>query len=72
MRVLEFKQGNVGKKFQLFEPSGQAPIPNRPFKITYNDGSVVEGMTDAQGYTPLGENVSYRIAKIELPEDKKG
>jgi len=44
----------------------QTPAPNQPYKITMDDGQVVEGKTDSQGQTTLAAKDQMRIANVEF------
>jgi uncharacterized protein (DUF2345 family) len=40
------------------------PLAEQPYKIELSDGSVVEGITDAEGRTSLAERDAMHIATI--------
>lgn len=62
----QFSKGDTGKKFVLHYGMSQTPAPNQPYKITMDDGQVVEGKTDSQGQTTLAAKDQMRIANVEF------
>ncbi|WP_307743449.1 type VI secretion system tip protein VgrG [uncultured Pantoea sp.] len=48
-----FEQDNFDESFTLLHPVSGEPIASQRFRLTLPDGSVQEGVTDAQGKTPL-------------------
>jgi type VI secretion system secreted protein VgrG len=61
-----FGKGDTGKKFALRYGNSDNPVKDRKYKITSDDGQVIEGKTDAQGNTKLLEKDQMRIATIEI------
>ncbi|MFT3848872.1 MAG: type VI secretion system tip protein TssI/VgrG [Propionivibrio sp.] len=60
---------NFDEEFILRWPFGEQPVKNRRFRLTRDDGTVIDGMTDAEGRTGLQrslfvESLDFKI----LPE----
>jgi type VI secretion system secreted protein VgrG len=66
----KFVKGDVGRKVQLLDPASGTPIKDHPFSITKADGSVVKGVTDASGHTPLQQSAHYEVSGIEFLKKK--
>jgi type VI secretion system secreted protein VgrG len=67
----KFGKGETGKKFKLTYGASDAPVPNQKYKITMDDGQVIEGKTDSDGHTQLAKKDQMRMAAVEfLKEDK--
>lgn len=63
----EFAQEAVQASFVLRRNAANPlspPLPDQPYKIELSDGSVVEGITDAEGRTSLAERDAIHIATI--------
>lgn len=63
----EFAQEAVQASFVLRRNAANPlspPLPDQPYKIELSDGSVVEGITDAEGRTRLTERDAMHIASI--------
>lgn len=63
----EFTQEAVQASFVLRRNAANPlspPLPDQPYKIELSDGSIVEGITDAEGRTCLTERDAMHIATI--------
>ena len=63
----EFTQEAVQASFVLRRNAANPlspPLPDQPYKIELSDGSIVEGITDAEGRTSLAERDAMHIATI--------
>ena len=68
--LASFGHVDTAGRFGLVTPDGTQPIPDRRFRITLDDGAVMEGRTDAQGLTPLLQRDALRIAQLEVFDDE--
>ncbi len=63
----EFAQEAVQARFVLRRNAANTqspPVPDQPYKIELTDGSIVEGVTDAEGRTQLAERDAMHIATV--------
>lgn len=64
--------GDTDQRFRLHFPrhgdADPSPAPGQRYRITLDDGRVIEGQSDATGLTDLAEADRMRIAHIELFE----
>ena len=44
----------------------RTPVPDQPYKLTMDDGQVIEGKTDALGQTSLAKKDQMRIANVDI------
>jgi type VI secretion system secreted protein VgrG len=65
-----FGKGDTGKQFVVKLGNTQTPAVERKYKITMDDGQVMEGATDKLGRTKLMEKDQMRIARTEILEDE--
>ncbi len=68
----QFSSGPTDQRFQLFydlHGDQQQIAANRMHRITLDDGQVVEGKSDGQGFTSLLQKDAMRIARIEIFKD---
>lgn len=68
-----FDNQPTDQRFKLHYPGEDGDLPaaaNKPFRITLNDGRVIEGKTDASGLTDLVKDDAMRIAKIDYLKPK--
>ena len=61
-----FGEGDMGRKFRLIRPTDGQAMADVPYKITLNDGGVLEGKTNAKGETELLEGDRIKIAKSQF------
>ncbi|WP_244135135.1 type VI secretion system Vgr family protein [Burkholderia sp. BCC0322] len=66
-----FGQAGTDQKFRLRYPGtdssdGVHPVPNRPYKITLNNGQVIQGVSDQQGLTQLAASDAMHIAHVQV------
>ena len=61
-----FEPDSFDEGFALLHPISGEPIVSQRFKITLPDGSVQEGVTDAQGKTPLLQGKTMDDVIFEL------
>jgi type VI secretion system secreted protein VgrG len=61
-----FSEGDLGRKFRLVRPTDGQAMADIPYKITLNDGGVLEGKTNAKGETELLEGDRFKIADIDF------
>ena len=61
-----FEPDNFDESFALLHPISGEPIASQRFRLTLPDGSVQEGVTDAQGKTPLIQGQSLDDVIFEL------
>lgn len=65
-----FGKAGTQQRYRLHFPghSDDTPLPaaSQPYKITLNDGRVIEGTADASGLTDLMQEDVMRIAQIDL------
>ncbi|MFP3607519.1 hypothetical protein, partial [Paraburkholderia sp. SIMBA_053] len=58
------------QRFRLHYPGDSlnepAPAVHQPYRITTDDGRVIEGTSDANGLTDLVKDDSMRILKIDI------
>ncbi|MES3022689.1 MAG: type VI secretion system Vgr family protein [Pseudomonadota bacterium] len=69
-----FGAGTVDQKFILkYGPNGdgRAIAPNRAFEIDMNDGSIVKGVSDAQGKTAVLQRDAMHIASVRIVPDEE-
>lgn len=70
MHKAAFNNAPADQRFQLHFPlrEGHALLhaPHQPYRITLDDGRVIEGTTDANGLTDLVKDDAMRIVKIDL------
>ena len=68
--VPAFSRKPTDQQFQLHYPEHSADRPalaaNQAYRISLNDGRVVEGVSDGQGRTSLVQDEAMRIARIEI------
>jgi type VI secretion system secreted protein VgrG len=62
------------QRFRLHYPGDSADTPmhaaNQPYRITLDNGSVIEGKSDANGLTSLVKDDAMRILKIDILKPK--
>ena len=56
-------------RFQLLQEVDDQPISGRRVRVRASSGHVVEGVTDAQGYTPWIERDTAETIALELIDD---
>ncbi|CAB3796474.1 hypothetical protein LMG28688_04311 [Paraburkholderia caffeinitolerans] len=65
-----FNNQPTDQRFRLHYPADEAgetvAAANRPYRITLDDGRVIEGKSDANGLTDLVKDEAMRIAKIDI------
>jgi type VI secretion system secreted protein VgrG len=61
-----FGKGDTGKKFVLNYGMSRTPVPDQPYKLTMDDGQVIEGKTDSLGQTSLAQKDQMRIANVDI------
>lgn len=66
-----FNQAPTSQKFRLRYPgtdTSEVPhsVPNRPYKITLNNGQVIQGVSDHEGLTNLAESDVMHIAHVQV------
>ncbi|KVQ40974.1 type VI secretion system tip protein VgrG [Burkholderia cepacia] len=66
-----FNQAPTSQKFRLRYPgtdTSEVPhsVPNRPYKITLNNGQVIQGVSDHEGLTDLAESDVMHIAHVQV------
>jgi type VI secretion system secreted protein VgrG len=67
--VPSFAKGSFARKFKLhFKGSPSQLLTNHPYRIYFSDGSTQEGVTDANGETPLIPMTELEQLKIEILE----
>ncbi|WP_058196192.1 type VI secretion system Vgr family protein [Xanthomonas translucens] len=71
-----FGKDGTDQKFQLHYPGHSEDTPllaaNQAYRITLDDGRVVQGVADAQGLTDLLRDEVTRIARIEVHKPPLG
>ncbi|AOJ04854.1 type IV secretion protein Rhs [Burkholderia mayonis] len=68
-----FNHQPTDQRFKLHYPGEDGDLPaaaNKPFRITLDDGRVIEGKTDASGLTDLVKDDAMRIAKVDYLRPK--
>ena len=67
----ELPRSNIktDEKFIVTRRGSGAPVANRRYRIELDDGSALEGTTDALGRTELVGKDAFRIADITLFKD---
>ena len=66
----EFGKGDTGKRFVLRLGKTKTPAVGRKYKITLDDGQIIEGVSDKHGRTVLAQKEQMRIAAIEILENE--
>jgi type VI secretion system secreted protein VgrG len=61
-----FGKGDTGKKFKLQYGMSTTPVPDQKYKITLDDGQVIQGVTDQAGQTSLAAKDQMRMAAVEF------
>lgn len=65
-----FNNAPTDQRFRLHYPGDMpesaTPAANQPYRITMDDGSVIEGKSDANGMTDLIKDPAMRILKIDI------
>ena len=65
-----FQSGKADQKFQLHYPSSDPSKPQiaalRDYEITLKDGSKLKGVSDAEGKTPMLEEIKMQVAQIRI------
>ncbi|WP_028223617.1 hypothetical protein, partial [Paraburkholderia oxyphila] len=65
-----FNNQPTDQQFRLHYPANDAgetrPVANKPYRITLDDGRVIEGKTDATGLTSVIKDDAMRILKIDF------
>lgn len=61
-----FGKGDTGKKFALHYGMSKTPVPDQKYKVTMDDGEVIEGVTDKLGHTSLAAKDQMRVANVEF------
>lgn len=64
-----FGEIDTAGQFVLRQADGERPAANRRYRISLEDGSVIEGITDAKGLTERLQKDALRIADIEVLHD---
>ena len=66
----KFAQGNTDQRIQLHYPGHTLDSPrvaaSRPYRITLDDGRIVEGVSDEHGRTEVVSDSLVRMAKVEI------
>ena len=65
-----FEPETFDERFALLHPISGEPISGQRFRLRLPDGSVQEGVTDAQGKTPLVQGISMDDVTFELLKGK--
>ena len=69
-----FNNAPTDQKFRLHYPGEDgetSPAANKPYRITLDDGRVIEGKSDANGLTDLVNDEAMRILKIDILKPAK-
>jgi type VI secretion system secreted protein VgrG len=45
------------------------PLANRKFELTREDGTIIRGVTDAEGHMPVQKGISMATAKLRILSD---
>ena len=65
-----FNNAPTDQRFRLHYPAGpdgeKAAAANKPYRITLDDGRVIEGKSDANGLTEVVKDDAMRILKIDI------
>jgi type VI secretion system secreted protein VgrG len=61
-----FSTQNFAGKHRLVRPTDGQPLKDHPYQITMNDGSIVKGITNANGETSVKESQSLEIMQIDF------
>ncbi len=64
-------QMQADERFVLRLRNTGAPIKQRAYRITLDDGQVIAGRTDDKGQTDLAQRDAMRLTNIEFPEDDR-
>ncbi|RZT42088.1 type VI secretion system Vgr family protein [Cupriavidus agavae] len=62
----QWKHASFDEDFVLRNAFDETPIANRKFKILRSDGSVIHGMTDAEGRTGLQKSLFVEGVQLEI------
>ena len=63
------KDGSFQRRFEVRRATDQQPVPNQRYRMTLEDGRVLEGVTDASGQTQVAQSAGMQMAKLELLYD---
>ncbi|MPV70484.1 type VI secretion system tip protein VgrG [Burkholderia sp. BE17] len=71
-----FSQAGADQKFRLRYPGTDSAdnlhaVPNRPYKITLNNGQVIQGVSDHEGLTNLTASDAMHIAHVHVFDAKE-
>ena len=64
-----FGASDTGKFFVLRYGPTKTPVQGKKYRITMDDGQVIDGVTDKLGRTSLAEKEQMRIAHIDVLEE---
>jgi len=65
--TFEFKQLEFNDRFQLVDEAG-SPLADHPYRLEMEGGSVIEGRTDANGYTQMVKSKKNEAVSILVEE----
>jgi type VI secretion system secreted protein VgrG len=61
-----WSDGRYNDKYVVKHPRSGEPLENVRYRLTHEDGSAVEGLTDSQGHIPLQHGVDPSAVRIAL------
>jgi type VI secretion system secreted protein VgrG len=47
----------------------EGPLANRKFELTREDGTIIRGVTDAEGRMPVQKGIAMATAKLRILSD---
>ena len=67
--VAGFGRDCCQRQFVIRRGTDEQPIPNQKYRVTMDDGRVIDGVTDAMGQTQMAVSEGIQNAAIELLYD---
>ncbi|WP_211463613.1 DUF2345 domain-containing protein [Collimonas silvisoli] len=64
--VMNIAEAKYAEKFSIFEPASGWSLPNQKYRIIFDGGRTVEGVSDAQGKTNIAASEVAQNTRIEL------